>query len=627
MAALNLLMEKDPVLGCDISLESYPSYRVTLLGPKPRFLTVCTDEFERPNKTVREECIELTLNLIRMASGHEESLVRIFDKLMVFVTNPPCLQLILDFTMLKGSDFTQELKFRVWRGYDKLLKVHSNSAYLKNYLSDTYVESIRIAAKVLEPKSETLQYRNLFTNNPAEFFDVHNWERDEKNASQSRGDAIRTIYQGGGFKSVLDFSACVDNQRLVGAALAEVVQDEHALELKGFFEAGGDSHKELMISYIKARARFTNFDFLDCIDLSGWTARAIAEFALVVPFCSRVWSLLVKSESMEALYGYWAEVSISYPGPIEYEGAEYLYLAAHCLLKVRRPLSALYCVMHIMARNNDLKVEVGFEVLWALVEAKTPIPEKDLHQIGVVLAFLLKADGLSRDYKIKLEIAFFNVLGALMDEGCLKLEVHNEMASNPSLFHMLFSMAYKGSDVKRGEDGSTTIHFVKLLASWNVLPGSSDHGFDASVFEDWFSQVVAKCRNSGHAELILRYVGKLLFNAPSDPNGFWIDLRLANIVNEKEMGGLREGYNEGVYMSLGAREVDFEAKLELAMVDELKHKSLSCEEEGLFRFAASLRKLALQYADNAQSILREEYPYIKEFKAMKNRSGNGDIEG
>lgn len=625
MAALNLLMEKNPVLGCDISLESYSSYRVTVLGPKPRFLSVYTDEPDKPNGTVCEEYIELTINLIKMAGAHEESLFRIFDKLMVFVANPPCLQLVLDFTISKGSSFTEELKFRAWRGCDKLLKMHSNSNYIKSCLSDTDVESIRMAAKFLEPKTETLQYQNLFSRNPAEFFDVHNWERDEKKARQFRVEAVRNIYQEGGFQSILDFAVCVDNQRLVGMALAEVVQGEHALELKEFFEGGKGSYRELMVSYIEVRARLTNFDFLNFIDFSGWTARAIMEFALVMPVCSRVWLLLVKTECAEALYGYWGEVSISYPGPIEYEGVEYLYLAIDCLLRVGRPLIALYCVMHIMARNNEFEIEIGLEVLWALVDAKVPLPEKDFHQVGVVLDFLLKADGLSRDNKIKLEIAFFSILGALAEEGGLKLEVYNEMAGNPSFFHMLFSVAYKG-DASRNEDGGAAINFAKLLASWRVLPGVSDYGFDASVFEDWFNQVVAKCRSTGHAELILRYVGKLLYNAPSDPNGFWIDRRLANIINGKEMGGLREGYNEGVYMSLGAREVDFEAKLELAMVGELNHKSAECEEQGLFRFAASLRKLALQYADSATSILREEYHFIKEFKAIKNKRREGDID-
>jgi len=112
-----------------------------------------------------------------------------------------------------------------------------------------------------------------------------------------------------------------------------------------------------------------------------------------------------------------------------------------------------------------------------------------------------------------------------------------------------------------------------------------------------------KCTETGHLEVALQYVGKVLFYSPADPLGFWINKAVADELNRKDADELRSGFSMQVFNSRGSHMVDPTGKPELELADEYKTKSEEAENAGYQRFAITLRKISESYESEAKQII------------------------
>ncbi len=77
---------------------------------------------------------------------------------------------------------------------------------------------------------------------------------------------------------------------------------------------------------------------------------------------------------------------------------------------------------------------------------------------------------------------------------------------------------------------------------WRVIPGSNDEGsIDGSALEKWVNDAQAICEASGRLEVSQTLIGQVLFHAPADSDGLWIDRSVAMVLDARNARRLREG--------------------------------------------------------------------------------------
>lgn len=147
---------------------------------------------------------------------------------------------------------------------------------------------------------------------------------------------------------------------------------------------------------------------------------------------------------------------------------------------------------------------------------------------------------------------------------------------------------------------------MMLLDQWKRAPGvNKDGAFSSTHFEAWLTSVKEKCTESGHLEVAMSSVGKVLFYAPADPNGLWIMESVARALNGRDAEEMRSGFHTEVFNSRGVHWVDPTGKPERELAGLWCQRAESVENAGFARFAATLRDLAASYDRDADRIIAE----------------------
>ena len=146
----------------------------------------------------------------------------------------------------------------------------------------------------------------------------------------------------------------------------------------------------------------------------------------------------------------------------------------------------------------------------------------------------------------------------------------------------------------------------RLLDEWKTPPGTQEKGaFNAEQFEKWVRRVKELCTESGHLEVALRHIGKVLIYAPEDPGRLWIHSSVASALDERDDEDIRIGFYQGIFNSRGAHQVDSTAKPEKELAEQFHRKAEELKKICLPQFAATLERLSDYYEEEAKRIIDE----------------------
>jgi len=125
-----------------------------------------------------------------------------------------------------------------------------------------------------------------------------------------------------------------------------------------------------------------------------------------------------------------------------------------------------------------------------------------------------------------------------------------------------------------------------------------DGSFNAAAFEKWIEATKHICEESGHLEVALSQIGKVLANPKLEH--LWLNPSVAKFLDDKERDDMRRGFHTGVINSRGAHMVDPTGKPEMELASKYKSKAEEVENAGYLRFAITFRELAESYEREAE---------------------------
>ncbi len=486
----------------------------------------------------------------------------------------------------------EDQRLKLWT---KLTELASSYRRFSNK-EPALIDKIEDVAARLAPQNPFYLHRILFSSHA--FLLYEESETGEKRLNQDCQQAIKEILADGGMDMVLQFAESVELPWNVGRSLGTIAQAENDNRiLPALLETENTKLSLLTSAYVSCRQYLNGWEWVDGFDTSNWSAAQIGQFLSYLPFTKETWhratDWLDKSEKE-----YWTRASARL-----YHADSDLGFAIDKLIEYDRPHTAIECLYG----KKPLDKTRSVKALMVAISSQEPPQEISTHNIIEIIKALQNDPDTDPDTLFQIEWAYLNLLDEHYHRDASPKSLENRLSSDPGFFCEVIRLIYRSKKEPEHprefseRDKAIAENAYKLLDKWKTPPGTqSDGQFLPEQFTEWLNTTKEACAKSGHLDVALMHIGKVLIHAPSDPEGLWIHRTVASALNEKDAEKLRDSFWAGICNSRGVHIIDPTGKPERELAKKYKQQAEEVENEGYQRFAVILRKLAEGYEREAE---------------------------
>lgn len=597
-----------PDVAWKILLSLLPSsHQITSGAHKPRWRKVVPADW-KPTVTQKEywEQIEAYAALaVEMAcedTGRLNVLVGQLDNLP-----RSSFDAILDF--LSSDTFTSLSEIErmpIWTSLSDFVRKHRRYADAAWALDEQLVSKIAEVAEKLSPVSAEVLYRRLFSNRDFDLYEEKdNWEEQRKKLELRREQAIQEVLKVRGIQGVISFIDNVEAPNQVGWALGKIADAEittHLLPM--YLDSENRAYQQFIGGFIWSCYQSLGWKWFDGLNQANWSVKQRCQLLMSLPFESETWARarawLGESENM-----YWQGVPVN-----PYQTEDDLLNAIDKLIEVSRPQSAVDCLYVRIHKQLPLDSERTIKALLAAVSTDESTKNIDSYHITELIKALQNDPKTNQDGLFRVEWAYLPLLNE--HQGGSPTLLEGKLADDPNFFSEVIRLIFRSKHEEKKDEkpdehtAAIASNAWRLLNQWQKTPGvQKDGSFSSTHFEAWLSSVKEQCMESGHLEVAMSNVGKVLLYSPADPKGLWVMESVARALNGRDAEEMRNGFRTEVFNSRGAHWVDPTGKPERELAELWRQRAESVENAGFARFAATLRDLAKSYDRDAERIIAE----------------------
>ena len=609
VAAMEAIRKSNPDIAWKVLLALLPrSHQSTSGTHKPKWRNPVPDDWE-PKVTNKEYWNQVD----RYASMTVDMAIADIEKSKLLVGNidnltKEPLHKFLDF--LSSDDVVllgDATRTPIWEKLVEVSNKHRRYPDAKWVMPNELIEQIEVIADQLKPNSPAYTSERLFGRREFELYEENgDWESERKKLESKRRDAINAILEGDGLEAVLEFSRKVEMPGYVGVSLGgiDTIHIDSNL-LPALLNTTEQAEKQFISSYIFARSQEKGWEWVDALDKASWTKDELSALLIYLPFCRNSWeraSEFLKED--EVLY--WKSVDVN-----PYQTDDDLTPAIDKLLNYGRPgraIDCLYCQKH---RDLPLDIERSVKALLMPMTDEDFIVTLGVSHITDLIEALQENPDTPDDDMCRIEGRFLQILGE--NHQAKPKFLYKKLSVDPEFFCEIISLIYRSKDdpaegveqdeVKRG----IATNAWHLLYGWKLMPGLQGDGlFSPEEFKKWYESSRVLCEKAGRLEFALSEIGKILFYAPSDPDGLWMHRVVLDVLESNESVQIRESFCGEIFNSRGVHWVDPTGKPELELANEWYRKAEDVEIKGHAPlFASALREVAAEYERDAERIRRQ----------------------
>ena len=352
----------------------------------------------------------------------------------------------------------------------------------------------------------------------------------------------------------------------------------------------------LVNGYISEKYKIYGNDWIDDLNISNWETIQKAYFLACLPLkgytLGKVQEWLGESENK-----YWENININ-----EYAISEKFEFIIEKLIEYKRHHKAIGCIK-IFIKDNSINIDLCVK---ALLEARHSIEDKaavDPYNIVGVIDYVQSSKDLSIDKIHKIELLYINLLDGHYKVRAKFLE--NQLSNDAQFFFEALKILQKPDDTRNLKSAIST-----LLNNWQTCPGmQEDDSFCEDDFTQWIKSLKELCKQDDkYWETAQYYIGEVLFYAPQDSNGLWINKTIANELDAKENDIMRRSYQIKILNSRGVYEIDSKAKEELDLAKKYEKQAEDAEMNSFSRLATTMREISNSYKKEADMLLGNNHP-------------------
>lgn len=609
IASFKGIQRNFPDIAWNILLGLLPNQHQTSSGTyKPKYRLNIPDTFGKdiPTAEYKAQVIEYASMAVEMAKGKPEYITKLVENLDNLPQ--PAFGIFLEY--LSSEEVVKlidEERQTIWETMNIFIKKHRRFSDAKWALPVEMVNKIETTANKIAPTNPEVLYRHLFSNKDFDFLEKDvDWKTQQDKLFAQRVNALTQIYSVNKIDAVLKLAHHVENPSKVGFAFAEIASDiDEKQVLPKLLNETDSVNKQFIGGYISGRFYKNKIDWLNRIDFGKWTLTDKCGFLLNLPFENEIWE---KANELlgENVGEYWKNIIVN-PFPSQSS----LLPAIEQLLKYNRPRFAIECISAHYYTKKEFRTDLAIKALHDGINSEERSGGMDSYHLTEIIKMLQNDPEVNEDDLFNIEWAYLSLLNSHNNAEPKTLE--KSLSQNPDFFVDIIQRMYrsKKEDKKDVEIDKLTKRIAenawKLLHDWKRPPGKMEDGtFSSDALKSWYDAVKVKTIESGHYEIAMSHLGKVLFYTDADQNGLWIQRSAAELLDEADNKSIRDGYQTEVFNSRGAYTVDPSGKPEIELANQWRSRADEVEKMGLVHFATTLRELAKSYDREAERV-RDEF--------------------
>jgi hypothetical protein len=520
---------------------------------------------------------------ISMANDDIEKLTQLVD----FLDNltPPTFDTLLASLSSDNVLHTdEEERLPLWESLTAFVAKHRRFSYVDWALPEGLLLRIETVAMKLKPKDPSKSNRRLFSPKVWDIFD-YNPEQEQK-VNDKRKKFIANFLKDKGIKSIIEFAESVEFPVEVGISLGIIADNQSdSMILPSFLKSENMKLVSFAHGYVRSKYNTNGMEWVNSLDISSWDTSERALFLSCLPLTKEVLKCIDTWLGTEEIK-YWQLVNIAY---CQIDNIEKVI---DKLIEYKRPLVAIRLISYLKYPHDNERV---IKALLAGLSSKELPEQMDSYHICQLIKKLQEDSSVDSDDLFKIEWAYLPLLEEDNDVRPKTLE--NRLAISPEFFCEVIRRIFRSTEEQESKKEPTeqerkiAENAYDLLRKWRTPPKSSD-------FSQWLAKVKEICTESGHLDIALEFVGKVLFYCQADENGLWIDEVIAQTLNADDADIMRNGFRVAVFNSRGVHEANSEAEMELA--NGYKKKAEDVENAGYYNLATTMRDIAKSHEADAE---------------------------
>ena len=599
---LNKICEDYPEFAWEFLPDLLPDSHVSITRTTtPKYLTSIPENIPYPSKEEWQQtciiCEELIIQLaIRDSITDWDKFITILPDFLDDAFNK-----FVDEIQNNFDTYSEEKKYCIWASLSQLVIRHKNHKKDKWAMPQNRINALDNIVEQYKPNDLLKLYKRLFDTYDYDLIltesdDDYDMYRKELECKQI--EAVREIYKEGDIPRIIDFVNIVKRPACVGSLLGMIGDSKtDQILLTNYLNTQLLREQDFLRSYIWKRFKITNGTWIETIDAHDWTLEQKVTFLCYLPFCDKSWTT-VDEWLGDQKQQYWERVPVNG----YYNNTNYQY-AVDNLLECKRydvALSLLYDIIY----SKDYCVNIN-SIIYILTNLET-WDNDQLYIISELIKHLQQQPNVDIDKMFDIELKYYS--NEYRSFSYMPINVEKKLIQQPKLFCEFFTLVFKPDNLEKTVDYSEEKRIVadkfwNIFDNWSIIPGTDNNGcFSSEDFLSWFDSVYTETEKIGYVGRFKYFIGKLLTKAPADDDGFWINHKIAFLLNQSDKEKMREGY-----YSKKTEMYCWTCSEKFIQEEQIKHDyyitlAKDSEDRGYANLAELLRYLADFYKDKISQI-------------------------
>lgn len=599
--AISTLLDESPSVGWKLLLNLLPQSHQSSMGSRrPEWLELIPSDWkaEVSEAEYRDQATAYSELAVAVAQNDVEKLCDLIPRLPDLPMGPRD-QLISHLGSNAILNLPEIRRNRLWDELVSLATKHKKFSYTDWALNASEITQIEAVANDLAPKIPTILYQRLFSNNDFDLLEeTGSYEEQAKKLQETRDTAVREIIAAQGVEVVPEFALSVESPWRVGQSLG-IIESAKAdnLLLPDFLTSDNTSALQFVGAFAGSRVRTFGWGWADQLNRENWTPAATGRFLIYMPFNRETWQRVEEWLKVSPEH-YWSNVQ-----PQLFEAQDDAEDAIEALISFQRPHAAIQLLYFLQHQKRPFRIDQAIRAL-ALAPTSSEVVSSmtGYHIVGLIEA--LQSDPqVNIDDLLRIEWLYLRLLTG-RESGTAKT-IQRQLSTSPKLFGEVIRLIYypkgqKERPSRSKQEAENGRQAFRLLEAWTIPPGLQDDGtFDGKAFANWLREVKEECKATGHLEVALISVGRVLTFSPPDPDGLWIHRAVASALNARDAGDMRRGFANQLFNSRGVFGFS-KGEDERRLAQSYRTKGQAVETAGFHRLATTLRDLADGYDRDAE---------------------------
>ncbi|MBP5436602.1 MAG: hypothetical protein J6Y30_01330 [Treponema sp.] len=476
--------------------------------------------------------------------------------------------------------------YQFW--YQLYLQIAKNKQFRNaNWaVSDDELKKMEEIEKAIRPTDLYLLHKPLFAEQDYELIDedVKDWSVELDKIKEKRFSALKQLFDQDGEKAIFKFMKTERMAENVACILSDFDNVDFSYFFPSFLLTENEIEKAFIKKYIWYLSRKGNE--IEKINFKTWNETEKINFCLFMQFEQSTWDFV--QILLDNPMNYWQEVVV-----LPLQSNSDLTMVTEKFISVKRYWLAAGCLFAQNYNKKEISEEKLFKVMSLLASKKEQWKYIDPYEI-VTLLKIIQNSNLSVDDKASIELKFVSYF--IKNDSIRLKYVYEKFVTSPQFFLDIVAEVYRSDDDTKQkrvskEKEDYIFNMFNILSRWETVPCVLNGKLNSTDFDGWLKNVIDGANKIKRLSTVHVLIGRLLYYAPRDTDGFWIDKHIAGILDKTSNAKMLEGFYGVAITEL--------YKSGKSLVDESKEWVERCQELkrlGFSNFSICAKNISDNYA-------------------------------